>query len=138
MEVENEVGGAGLFDNARDEEESVPLFGGGSQGDLGIKTGLGKVGSGDVGKREGVGGGLDLGDVHRTELLDVTEDLMELGTQTLFFVGSEGQSGEVGHVMNVERIGRHGRRINRRRTGWKGGDAIAGDGGWTWAKPTPP
>lgn len=97
-----------LLDDFRDDEEAVGLQRGIAQGLFLSEAGTGDIRPGDIHQRERVRGRVDAGDIDAAQLLDVPEDVSELGAEALFLLGGQLEPGEVGDVVDVEIVGGHG------------------------------
>lgn len=101
-----------LFHNLRDDDHVVALRGGIFEGLIDGEAGLWDVVGPDVKDRKAVSGWFHPGDIDLFELLDVGEDVVELGGELRFFLRRERQAGEVRDVVDIE-VGRRRHRASR-------------------------
>src|SRR5208283_5378521 len=97
-----------LLDDLGYHEEAVRFRGRVAEGVFVADGWAHLVRAGDVDQRKGVSGGLDSGDVHFLQLLDVAEDVAQLRADLLLLIGGERQSREVGHILDVNLNRGHG------------------------------
>lgn len=92
----------GLLDNLRHDEKAAGLGGCVAQGFVVGERGADFVGARDIHERHGLGGRLDVADIHLAEFLDVANHLAKLRAELLFFFGRQADSREVRDVFHID------------------------------------